>query len=153
MVRTDVDINGGVVVGHDGSRLASVAVRCAADLAKRLGVTLHVVRVWSITTAPRPESMAPGYVPPYAEFEQAVLDELASHMDAIGVMAPDADVELHAVRGQATERLIEAAGNAEMLVVGARGGGGFKGLRFGSTANQVVRHTTVPVLVVPNNPD
>lgn len=152
-MKTDVDISGGVVVGHDGSRLASVAVRYAADLAKRLGVTLHVVRVWTLTTAPKPDSMEGGYVPPTEEFEQAVLEELASHMEAIGVSDSDAEIELHAVRGQATERLIEAARNAEMLVVGARGGGGFKGLRFGSTANQVVRHTTVPVLVVPNNPD
>ena len=42
--------------------------------------------------------------------------------------------------------------HAEMLVVGARGAGGFKGLRFGSTATQVVRHSPVPVLVVPNIP-
>ena len=96
--------------------------------------------------------MTPGYVPPYPEFEQAVLDEMAAHMSAIGVLDNGTDVELHAVRGQATERLIAAAANAEMLVVGARGGGGFKGLRFGSTANQVVRHTNVPVLVVPNIP-
>jgi nucleotide-binding universal stress UspA family protein len=153
MVKTDVDINDGIVVGHDGSRIASVAVRYAADLAKRLGVTLHVVRVWSITTAPKPDTMAPGYVPPYAEFEAAVLEELADHMDAIGIHDTDVDVELHAVRGQATERLLAAADGAEMLVVGARGGGGFKGLRFGSTANQIVRHATVPVLVVPNNPE
>lgn len=153
MARTDVDINDGIVVGHDGSKLASVAVRYAADLAKRLGVTLHVVRAWSITTAPKPASMTPGYVPSYAEFEQAVLDELASHMEVIGVVDNGHDVELHAVRGQATERLLAAAANAEMLVVGARGEGGFKGLRFGSTANQVVRHITVPVLVVPNVPD
>lgn len=153
MTRTDVDINGGVVVGHDGSKVASVAVKYAADLARRLGVPLHVVRVWSITTAPRPDSMEPGYIPPYDEFEKAVLAELAAHMDAIGVVENGLEVQLHAVRGQATERLLAAAEGAEMLVVGARGGGGFKGLRFGSTANQVVRHTTVPVLVVPNNPD
>lgn len=152
MVTTELDIHGGVVVGHDGSKVASVAVRYSADLARRLGVTLHVVRAWSITTAPRPASMGPGYVPPYAEFEQAVLEELAAHMETIGVRDSDVDVRLYAVRGQATERLIAAAEHAEMLVVGARGGGGFKGLRFGSTANQVVRHTTVPVLVVPNHP-
>jgi nucleotide-binding universal stress UspA family protein len=40
-----------------------------------------------------------------------------------------------------------------MLVVGKRGGGGFAGLKFGSTADQVVRYAKVPVLVVPNRHD
>ena len=38
---------------------------------------------------------------------------------------------------------------AEMLVVGTRGEGGFRGLLFGSTADQVVRHAKRPVVVVP----
>ncbi len=152
MVSTDVSFEDGVVVGHDGSKVAAVAVRYAADLAERLGVNLHVVRVWSIRSGPRPKSMSPGYVPPLAEFEQAVLEELAAHMSALGLKT-GGQVQLHAVRGQATERLLAAAQGAEMLVVGARGGGGFKGLRFGSTATQVVAHATVPVLVVPNVPE
>ena len=40
-----------------------------------------------------------------------------------------------------------------MLVVGARGRGGFRGLKFGSTADQAVRYSPVPVLVVPNRRD
>ena len=38
---------------------------------------------------------------------------------------------------------------ADMLVVGTRGAGGFAGLHFGSTADQVVRHARCPVVVVP----
>ena len=76
MVRKDADITGGIVVGHDGSRAAGAVVRRAGDLARRLGVTLHVVRVWNVTTAPRPDSMVGGYVPPFAEFEQAVVADL-----------------------------------------------------------------------------
>ena len=67
-------------------------------------------------------------------------------------LGDDVEIQLYALRGQATECLITAAAHAEMLVVGTRGAGGFKGLRFGSTATQVVRHSSVPVLVVPNTP-
>lgn len=152
MAHTVVDCTGGVVVGHDGSEEASVAVRYAARLARRLGCTLHVVRAWTLTNAPRPATMEPGYVPPPADFEQAVLEELRAQVDALD-LPEDCDVELHATRGQSTERLLEAAHGAEMLVVGARGGGGFRGLKFGSTADQAVRYSTVPVLVVPNRRD
>ena len=144
-----VDCTGGLVVGHDGSEAAGVAVRYAAGLARRLGCTLHVVRAWTLTSAPRPASMTLGYVPPPEDFEQAVLDELTAQVAAMH-LPEDCRVELHAIRGQSTERLLEAAKAAEMLVVGARGGGGFRGLKFGSTADQAMRYATVPVLVVPN---
>jgi nucleotide-binding universal stress UspA family protein len=152
MVSRDAHISGGIVVGHDGSRAARAVVRRAADLAQRLGVTLHVVRVWNVTTAPRPDSMVGGYVPPFAEFEQAVVADLKADCASAG-LAEDLDLELYALRGQTTECLVAAASHAEMLVVGARGEGGFTGLRFGSTATQVVRHSPVPVLVVPNISD
>ena len=152
MVRKDADITGGIVVGHDGSRVARTVVRVAADLAQRLGVTLHVVRVWHVTTAPRPGSMRGGFVPPIAEFEQAVIADLKADCTAAG-LSDDVDLELYALRGQSAERLVAAAQQAEMLVIGVRGAGGFAGLHFGSTATQVVRHSSVPVLVVPNIPD
>ena len=152
MVRIDADITGGIVVGHDGSRAAGSVVRVAADLAHRLGVTLHVVRVWHITTAPRPGSMVGGFVPPYAEFEQAVIEDLKADCAAAGIR-DEVDLELYALRGQTAESLVAASQNAEMLVIGVRGAGGFTGLRFGSTATQVVRHSAVPVLAVPNIPD
>lgn len=152
MVSNHADITGGIVVGHDGSRAAGTVVRVAADLAHRLGVTLHVVRVWHLATAPRPDSMVGGYVPPVAEFEQAVIADLKADCTAAG-LRDDVDLELYALRGQSAECLIKAAQKAEMLVIGVRGAGGFAGLRFGSTATQVVRHSPVPVLVVPNIPD
>ncbi len=73
---THADINGGMVVGHDGSTPSTKAVRWAARLADRLGTPLHLVRTWTLSSAPRPESASHGYVPSMAEFEQAVLDEL-----------------------------------------------------------------------------
>lgn len=149
MATNELSIDSGIVVGHDGSALADTAVARAATFAARLGTPLHVVRVWSLTTAPKPSSMTPGYVPPAEDFETAVLEALKEHVDALDLPA-GTEVQLHAVRGQSAEKLLEVAQGAELLVVGTRGGGGFRGLLMGSTADQVVRHAKVPVLVVPN---
>ncbi len=145
---TPVVVNGGILVGHDGSTASSEAVTWAAGHAARLGVPLHVLRAWSLTNAPRPETMETGYVPPPEDFEAAVLKQLTRDVEALHLPA-DCTVELHATRGQSAARLLEAAAGAEMVVVGARGAGGFRGLLFGSTADQVMRHAPCPVVVVP----
>ncbi|ROR89912.1 universal stress protein [Nocardioides aurantiacus] len=151
-VATEVDARGGILVGDDGSPASQEGVRWAADLAGRLGETLHVVRAWSISSAPRPASATGGYVPPLTDFEQAVLDRLREDVAAAGVSEGDA-VQLHVVHGAAGRRLLEAAAHADMLVVGTRGAGGFLGLRMGSTADQVMRHAPCPVVVVPVHGD
>lgn len=141
-------IEGGILVGHDGSRSSSEAVAWAAGHAARLGVPLHVLRAWVLTNAPRPRTMEPGFVPPEKDFEEAVLEQLAHDVEALHLPA-DCTVELHAAHGQSSSKLLEAAAGVEMLVVGRRGAGGFRGLLTGSTADQVVRHSPCPVVVVP----
>ena len=59
------------------------------------------------------------------------------------------NVQLHVVHGQSSAALLEAAAGAEIVVVGRRGAGGFRGLLSGSTADQVVRYAPCPVVVVP----
>jgi nucleotide-binding universal stress UspA family protein len=143
-----VVIDGGVLVGHDGSRTSGEAVQWAARHAPRLGVHLHILRAWVLTNAPRPPTLQIGYVPPLEDFQAAVLDRLRQDVDALGLPA-ECRVDLHAVHGQAASRLVETAEGAELVVVGRRGAGGFRGLLFGSTADQVVRHSPTPVVVVP----
>jgi nucleotide-binding universal stress UspA family protein len=146
--RSEVVIDGGILVGHDGSSASTEAVAWAADHAARLGVPLHVLRAWSLTNAPRPATMKPGYVPPPEDFEAAVLEQLTRDIEAMHLPA-ECDVRLHAVRGQSAAELLEAAAGADVVVVGSRGAGGFRGLLSGSTADQVVRHAPCPVVVVP----
>ena len=147
-VVTTIDASGGVLVGHDGSERAAQAVRWAAKHAARLGCPLHVVRTWSLSSAPRPATWATGYVPPLTDFEEAVLERL-QHDVAELHLPEDVNVTCHVLHGAAGRRLVESSAGVEMLVVGSRGIGGFRGLVMGSTAAQVVGHAHCPVVVVP----
>jgi nucleotide-binding universal stress UspA family protein len=141
-------IDGGIVVGVDGSKPAQAALRRAAEEAVAHNLDLHVVRAWTVTSAPHPSSWAGGYVPSYAEFEAAVRDELTQNVKEVLGSEPPRPVHVHPVHGPAARKLIELSESAGMVVVGSRGRGGFTGLVLGSTSEQVVRHAKCPVLVV-----
>jgi nucleotide-binding universal stress UspA family protein len=147
-VATRVELDGGLLVGHDGSGPSSEAVRWAAKLAGRLGCPLHVLRTWSMSSAPRPATAEPGYVPPLSDFEGAVRQRLEADVARLGLPS-DLDLRCHVLHGASGRRLLEASRGVEMLVLGSRGAGGFRGLVFGSTADQVVRNAEVPVVVIP----
>lgn len=142
-----VRIDGGILVGHDGSECAQEALRWAAALAHRAHLDLHVLRAWSMTSAPRPRTWQAGYVPPMTDFEAAVLDEVRAHV-AAAALHPDVRVTCHAAHRSPAKALIETAEGADLLVVGARGRGGFGGLLLGSIGDQVVHHAPCPVTVV-----
>ncbi len=59
------------------------------------------------------------------------------------------DVDLRIVEGDTSEVLLERAQGADLLVVGSRGLGGFRGLLLGSVSQQCVQHAASPVVVVP----
>ena len=146
-VTEDVRIDGGILVGHDGSKCAQEALGWAARLAARADMDLHVLRAWSMMSAPRPASWSPGYVPPLEEYEKAVLDELSAHV-AAAKLDPAVRVTCHVSHTSAAQAMIKAAEGADLLVVGARGRGGFAGLLLGSTSDQIVHHAPCPVTVV-----
>lgn len=141
-------IDGGVVVGDDGSAVSQQAVLWAARYAGYRGVLLHVVQAWSMKSAPRPASWSVGYVPPYTDWEAAVTSELDQRCaEQLVEFAKNAYL-VHAVHGPAARVLIEASEIAELVVVGTRGRGGFTELLLGSVADQVVRYAQCPVTVV-----
>jgi nucleotide-binding universal stress UspA family protein len=74
-----------------------------------------------------------------------ILDE--SVVKAFGAEKP-ANVESRLVQGHPRNTLIEASRDADMLVVGRRGHGGFGGLLLGSVSSAMVAHAHCPVLVV-----
>jgi nucleotide-binding universal stress UspA family protein len=54
------------------------------------------------------------------------------------------------LQGPAAKVLLDAGHDADMIVVGSRGRGGFAGLLLGSVSQQVAQHAPLPVVIVPH---
>ncbi|WP_258802313.1 universal stress protein [Pseudarthrobacter sp. NS4] len=132
-----------IVVGVDGSEASVEALRQAQRLAVPLGAKVLATAYWDY-----PQVYA-GYPMVGREgFEERAamtLDEAVK--TAFGSETPS-NVITSLVRGQPRESLIEASSEADMLVVGRRGHGGFGGLLLGSVSSALVAHGHCPVLVV-----
>lgn len=142
-----------IIVGHDGSDFADDALAWALELAQRASLGVHIIRAWSITTAPRPASFTTGGVPPLSDFANAVRERLETDTAPMRGMFADVPVELEAVHSPAANALVDASAGGTLVVVGPRGLGGFLGLVLGSVSEQIVRHARCPVVVVRGDKD
>jgi nucleotide-binding universal stress UspA family protein len=138
---------GPVVVGIDGSELSEAALAAAFEQASLLGTTLKVVHTWT--------DLASDALNGYgldADQLQRLADEahevVAERIAGYGSDFPDVEVERVVVPDGPANQLIEHAADAQLLVVGSRGRGGFRGLLLGSTSQAVLHKATCPVLVV-----
>jgi nucleotide-binding universal stress UspA family protein len=133
-----------IVVGVDASEHATRAVRWAVEEARLRAAELEVVHA-----VHQPDIAAMPAVLPMPTHEQLVdagnqlVDELLADVDTEGV-AVSRDVR----SGGAAGVLCARAEEADLVVVGARGLGGFRGLLLGSVTQQVVAHSPKPVVVV-----
>ncbi len=73
---------------------------------------------------------------------------LAEALGGLGEKYPDVTVHRELVRGRVRHSLIEASADAGLVVVGARGHGGFTGLLLGSVSQALLHHAHCPVAVV-----
>ena len=137
-----------IVIGYDGSEFADEALRKGLWLASKVGVKAQVIRAWTISTAPRPSTWSPGYVPPVEDFAEAVHQQLQQQIAHRLAEFPEVEVELVVAHGAAGRELVRASEGARMLVVGTRGMGGFTGLLLGSVTTQIVEHARCDVLVI-----
>jgi nucleotide-binding universal stress UspA family protein len=143
--------NSEIVVGVDGSPQADTAVRWAASRARHTGARLRLLHahVVPVPAPAMPLAAAATYsVNPQdyaAEAGEAVLAAAATvaHDRANGV-----DVITDLRVGGAAPVLIDASAEADLIVVGSRGLGGFTGLLLGSVSTQVSGHAHCPAVVV-----
>jgi nucleotide-binding universal stress UspA family protein len=137
--------DGPIVVGVDASAPARVALRWAAAEARRWSAPLVVVMAWDVTLA---DELDDEDEPAAERHERMVRAALAHTIEAEHEALDGLAVETRVVRGGAVTTLLDAAEGAALLVVGARGRGGFQKLMLGSVSQQCVQHATLPVAVI-----
>ena len=131
-----------IVVGVDGSEQSLAALDWAVTEARLRHGEIRLVTAWYYP----PVASAVGYGVIDDTFRNDADQELAKALKAVA----DQGV---AVTGQVVENspataLLDAAKDADLLIVGSRGHGGFAGLLLGSVSSQVIHHARCPVLVV-----
>ncbi|MET8451812.1 universal stress protein [Streptomyces sp. NPDC005209] len=150
VVREQPSADGPIVLGVDGSDVgrAGGGVRLRRGGVRKASlVALHAWTTWNAAMPPPQDASAPYANPPDAlpgEEEGLLAEALAGHRERY----PDVVVEHKVVHGRTREALIEASRSAQLVVVGARGRGGFAGLLLGSVSQALLHHAHCPVAVV-----
>jgi nucleotide-binding universal stress UspA family protein len=139
----------GITVGIDGSDHSVRALEWAANEAAVRHAPLTVLTVhlvpqsgWTGNPITVPQDFED------AEKERQAAEEMTLKVTSQLGEAQPASVTVRAIIGFPAQMLIEASSEADLMVVGSRGAGGFTKLVAGSVSSQVVHHAHCPVVVV-----
>jgi nucleotide-binding universal stress UspA family protein len=139
-----------IVVGVDGSAASRAALTWAVRQAALTGAMVDAIIAWRQPTVYRyPLPLAPETSA--RELATRVLDS-AIYEVAQGLDGSAAEVTPKVLEGNAASVLLHAAADADLLVVGSRGHGGFAGALLGSTSQHCVSHAACPVVVIRDEP-
>ncbi len=136
------------IVGHDGSEHSRHAALWATRHAPGRTDEVRLVTAWHVP--------ADTYLPAHGAYianlpddlESAAATSVAELADALRASTP-VPVTSAVAYGGGARSLLGSAPADGIIVVGARGRGGFARLLLGSTSTQVATHSSVPVVVVP----
>ncbi|MFE2076930.1 universal stress protein [Streptomyces misionensis] len=135
---------GRVVLGVTEKGACPAAVRFAAEEAALRGVPLEAVRAWR-----RPAHTTAGH-PPLSGAPAPAQEEAAEALEEALRDLPDGlRAQRRTAEGPARDVLVDASGDAGLLVVGVRRRSGRFGPRLGRVAHGVLHHARCPVAVVP----
>lgn len=139
----------GIIVGVDGSGHSQRALEWAMKEAALRHAPLSVLTVHpaivgyfgGVATSPQDLVLT-------EQTQVAVQAEIEKVLAALDGPHPES-VTVRAVHGFPVDELVNASKDADLVVLGSRGAGGFTRMLMGSTAGQVVQHAHCPVLIVP----
>jgi nucleotide-binding universal stress UspA family protein len=136
-----------IVVGVDGSAHSHKALTWAAAEAADHAADLVVLNVWEHTLPPPAGSVSVSekYVP---DPSQRTAEELVKEITEVLGEDPPVVIQPRVKQGNPAKVLIDQAEDADLLVVGTRGHGGFRGLVLGSVSQHVAAYAKCPVAVV-----
>jgi nucleotide-binding universal stress UspA family protein len=136
-----------VIVGVDGSPGSVAALKYAIEEARLRDAALTAVTAWSVPALAYEADWTGAELDPQT-FEAAANSTLTNALS--GVDTTGVEVNRIVREGQAADVLVLEAGENDLLVVGSRGLGGFRGLMLGSVSHQCTTHARCPVTVVPH---
>jgi nucleotide-binding universal stress UspA family protein len=138
----------GILVGIDGSAHSQPALEWAAKEA--------AIRHTSLTVLTVHQAVASGWggntlYEGDDELTTKARDAAQAETDKVlsGLQTRPESVTVTAVHGIPAEEILNAGADADMIVVGSRGGGGFARLLLGSVSATVAEHAKVPVMILP----
>ena len=135
-----------VVVGIDGSPTSELATAIAFDEASRRGVDLVALHAWS-DMGPIEFASANWAPIEWRNIKVAEEEVLSERLSGWNDQYPDVTVHRVVVCERPGPRLLERAGEAQLLVLGSHGRGGFPGMLLGSVCNAVVNSAQIPVII------
>lgn len=142
-----------ILVGVDASEASVDALKRAAEEARWRDASLEVVYIFEpeqhVTAFPVLPERGSDKIPDLEEQRKNATESLGKWLDDVDIDFDGIEVE-HSVLAERkiAQALINRSKDADLVVVGSRGRGGFAGLRLGSVSEQVTRHAKCPVLVV-----
>lgn len=137
------------MVGVDGSKGARAALAWAVNEARLRGATLDVIFAWADIglRIARQGDWAKAVTSQMEE--EAAKDLVEEELAAVMGDGGQPEINITTGPGEGAEALIAASGDADLLVVGSRGTGGFQGLLLGSVSHKCIQHARCPVVVIP----
>ncbi|MPZ78972.1 MAG: universal stress protein [Actinophytocola sp.] len=143
---------GPVVVGVDGTPVGEAAIAFAFAEASTRGTGLVAVHTWTDLL------LETAFAGAAAQLDFSVLAQQAEEMLGERLAGwqekyPDVPVTRHVSRERAGRALLRHAEGAQLVVVGSRGRGGFRGLLLGSISQHLLHHAPCPVAVVRTTPE
>lgn len=140
-------VGGPIVVGIDGSPHSQAAAEQAFLIAQGRGTSVRAVTTWYLEVVDGMVVTTPGTAA--YETVQARYAELMEHtLRPLRAEYPQVAVEARVVRGKPAATLVEESEGADLLVLGTRGRGGFRGMLLGSVSQKAMETARCPVMIV-----
>ena len=136
-----------IVVGVDGSGSSKDAICWAVDEARLRKTKVEAVYAWQSPLVMGFQYIPPDLIDPEA-LDRHAREIVEAAVAEVGDVPDDVEIVARAVEGPPAGVLIEASHDADLLVLGSRGRGGFSGLLLGSVGQQCVHHAVCPVVIV-----
>lgn len=134
-------------VGYDGSDESEAALSTATELARRVGATVRVIRVFDATEIGTPALMTgPGWVAIRSDLETRQREQLERR---VAEQPSDVAVEPVFCLGSPNRELATQSETVDLMVMGSRGYGPLHAVLLGGVTHAVVRKAACPVIVLP----